>query len=62
MDSITKYFRDTLAEMKQVKWPTRNQAFMYSLLVIAISVVTALFLGAFDFLFTNFIDFIVNPY
>lgn len=62
MDSITKYFRDTFAEMKQVKWPTRNQALMYSLLVIAISVLTALFLGAFDFLFTNFIDLIVNPY
>lgn len=60
MDGITKYFRDTLAEMKQVKWPTRNQALSYSVLVIVISIIVSLFLGAFDFIFTQVIDRLVN--
>jgi len=62
MDGVIKYFRDTAAEMKQVKWPTKQQALIYSVLVIAISVVVSLFLGAFDYVFGQFIDFIVNTY
>lgn len=62
MDGVTKYFRDTASEMKQVKWPTKQQALVYSALVIAISLVVSLFLGAFDYVFGQFIDFIVNTY
>jgi preprotein translocase SecE subunit len=60
MDSIAKYFKATAAEMKQVSWPTTQQAISYSALVIAISVVVALYAAGFDYLFQQAISFIVN--
>jgi preprotein translocase SecE subunit len=48
--------------MKQVSWPTQRQAFMYTILVIIISVVVSLFLGAFDFLFAQGVNFIINRF
>jgi len=60
MQQFTQYLRDTLSEMKQVKWPTTYQTFVYSVLVIAISAVVALFLGAFDYVFGQAIQIIIN--
>ena len=60
MAKLTQYLRDTMAEMRQVKWPTQNQALMYTLLVIGISVFTGLFVGLFDYIFSMGVDIIVN--
>ncbi len=49
--SITTYLKETKAEFNNVKWPTRRQAIGYSVAVIAISLVTAYLLGAFDRIF-----------
>ncbi len=62
MQNFTKYLRDTAAELKQVSWPTRKQAMLYTALVIAISIIVALFVAAFDFLFNGAIDFLVNKF
>jgi len=62
MDAFANYLKATAAEMKQVKWPTRQTAFYYTLLVIAISGVTALYAGAFDYIFGQFIKFVTNAY
>jgi preprotein translocase subunit SecE len=50
MSKLTQYFKDTRSEMKQVKWPTREEAIRYTLVVIVLSIVVAALLGAFDFL------------
>lgn len=60
MQQLTQYFRDTIAEMKQVKWPTQNQALIYTALIILVSIIVALFASLFDFIFASGIDFIVN--
>jgi preprotein translocase subunit SecE len=60
MENLTKYFRDTAFELKQVTWPTQRQALLYTALVIAISIIVALFVGAFDFLFSQGVSFLVN--
>jgi len=62
MENLTKYFRDTAAELKQVSWPTQHQAMMYTILVIGISTVVALFVGAFDYGFSQVISFLVNKF
>ena len=51
MNLIT-YLKETRAELKHVAWPTRKQAIMYTIVVIAISVLTSLYLGVFDYLFS----------
>ena len=53
MENFVNYLRETKAELSNVKWPTRKQAVIYTVLVIAISGLVSLFLGAFDFVFTT---------
>lgn len=59
MSRLGNYFRDTAAEMKHVSWPTQTQAFIYTALVIGISGLVAVFLGAFDYVFTQLLNQIV---
>jgi len=60
MNNFGNYLRGTVAEMKQVTWPTQKQALLYTALVLVISVVVSLFLGAFDYVFTLSIDAIIS--
>jgi len=60
MSRLGNYFRDTAAEMKHVSWPTQMQTMIYTLLVIVVSAFVALFLGAFDYLFTQLLDLIIS--
>jgi preprotein translocase subunit SecE len=62
MNRLTKYFRDTYAELKQVSWPSQSQAILYTLLVVAISVIVALYVGAFDYLFSQGLNILVNTF
>ena len=60
MSKITQFIKETKEEMSHVNWPTRNQAIVYTVLVIVISVVVAYFLGFFDFIFTQGIEKILK--
>ncbi len=48
-----QYLRDTRGELRHVAWPTSTQTTVYTILVIALSILIALYLGLFDFLFTR---------
>lgn len=62
MDAFANYIKATAAEMKHVKWPTRQQAAFYTLLVLVISGITALYAGAFDYLFGQFINYVISAF
>ena len=49
---LVDYVMDTKAEMKHVNWPTRRQAFNYTLLVIVISLAVAAILAIADHFFS----------
>ncbi len=51
--SVFSYFKETQAEMKHVSWPTRTQTAVYTVLVFAISLFIALYLGFFDYILTS---------
>ena len=50
---FTQYLKDTRSELHHVAWPTRDETIVYTILVAAISVGVALYLGFFDFVFTT---------
>ena len=50
-DPFTSYFRETWAELKKVRWPTRQEAQNLTLIVLAVTVGMALLLGAMDAFF-----------
>ncbi len=49
MNSLISYFQDSLVELRQVRWPTRQQAIRLSIIVIAFTLVCTVLLGAVDF-------------
>jgi preprotein translocase subunit SecE len=51
INKAVNYVKSSIEEMKKVAWPTRKQTYQYTMLVIGISVGTAVFLGALDFIF-----------
>lgn len=48
MNAIIHYINGALEELRQVRWPTRQQAIRFSIVVIAFVAVSALFFGVVD--------------
>ena len=55
-----KYLQETINELKAVSWPTRQQTIKLTIIVIAISVVVAFYVGGLDFTFTNLLKLIIK--
>ncbi len=51
--SFTQYLKDTRSELNHVAWPTKTQTMIFTALVISLSVLVSLYLGLFDYVFTN---------
>lgn len=49
MSRFINYVKDTRGELAHVSWPTRKQAIVFTAITIAISILTALYLGFFDY-------------
>ena len=49
---IKKFFEETRLEFRHVNWPTRQEAARLTMVVMVLSLCLALFLGAFDYLFS----------
>ena len=56
---MPNYFKEVRAEMKHVSWPTRNLALVYTLVVIVVSLATAIYLGLLDYVFDAVIQTII---
>ena len=51
--AVRDYFRDTIGELRKVKWPTRLDTRNLTTIVLAVTLAMSLVLGAFDFAFEN---------
>lgn len=61
LDRIKNFFGGVRYELKNVHWPTRSEAIRLTVIIIIASILVAIFLGAFDFLFTYLLKiFVVN--
>ncbi len=57
---ISTYIKESLAEMKKVTWPTKKETQQYSILVLVISIVVALYLGLLDYIFNIILEIILK--
>lgn len=48
-----RYIQDTRREMAHVSWPTRTQTILFTVAVMFISIVVAVYLSVFDLAFTQ---------
>lgn len=60
MNRFINYLRDTRGELVHVSWPTQRQTIIYTLLVILLSIVTAIYLGVLDFGFARGLDYLIT--
>ncbi|MDB5237951.1 MAG: Protein translocase complex, SecE/Sec61-gamma subunit [Candidatus Kaiserbacteria bacterium] len=60
MAGFGQYLKETQGELRHVAWPTQLQTIVYTILVAAISVGIALYLGVFDYLFTSGIKQVID--
>jgi preprotein translocase subunit SecE len=60
--STREFFGDTMAEMKKVTWPTRNEVVGTTAVVIVATLVFALFLWGCDVVFYKAIDFLFTRF
>lgn len=47
------FFKEVYVELKKVNWLSRNEVLRYTLLVLAITVIVAAFLGGLDYVFST---------
>ncbi|OHA90577.1 MAG: preprotein translocase subunit SecE [Candidatus Zambryskibacteria bacterium RIFCSPHIGHO2_01_FULL_44_22b] len=52
MQRLINYFRETRGELQYVSWPSRRQAIAFTAVTIIISLLSAAYLGFFDYLFS----------
>jgi preprotein translocase subunit SecE len=48
MNAVLTFLAEAKAELSRVNWPTREQIIHFTILVIAISIAVAVFLGSLD--------------
>ena len=56
---MPQYFKEVRAEMKHVSWPSRRLTITYTIVVIAISLGTAVYLGLLDYIFEALIKQVI---
>lgn len=56
INRIKTFLQESRQEVKKVNWPTRAETLRYTLFVVVLSIVLALFLGALDFGFLQALE------
>ncbi len=60
VEPIVGYLRETRAELRKVTWPSREEAWNLTLIVLAATAGMSLLLGAGDFLFSKIMQGLIT--
>ncbi len=55
-----RFFGEVKSELAKVTWPTKDQVVRLTGVVVVISLIVGLFIGALDLSFTKIVEFIVK--
>ncbi|MDP3726788.1 MAG: preprotein translocase subunit SecE [bacterium] len=56
----TTFLKETREELKKVTWPTQSEVIRLTVIVILVSLLVGLFIGALDFIFTKTMETIIK--
>ncbi|MBC8506963.1 MAG: preprotein translocase subunit SecE [Anaerolineales bacterium] len=57
---MTRFYRETIGELKKVTWPTRQEAINLTKIVLFVIVGMSIFLGVLDYLFAQLFRLILG--
>ncbi len=58
--SPQQFVKESIAELKKVVWPTKQQVVKLTLIVVGVSLLVGAFIGGLDYLFTQMAGLIVK--
>ena len=59
LNGLITFFPEVRLEARRVNWPTRKEVLQNALIVVGITLATALFLGGVDFVFVQFLEKVI---
>lgn len=59
-NALVRYLKETRAEIRKVSWPTREEATNLTLIVLAVTVAMAIFLGVIDYVCATLIRLVIS--
>lgn len=59
-NGLSRYLRETRGELKKVVWPTREEAWRLTAIVLGVTAAFAVFLWGVDSIFSNSIRWIIQ--
>ncbi len=60
MDKVLDYIRESSAELKKVTWPTKQQLWYSTIIVIVVTAVASAYLGLVDLILTGIFSKIIQ--
>jgi preprotein translocase subunit SecE len=57
---LSRYLRETSAELKKVTWPVRRDALQLTGLVLIVVILSSAVLGLFDYVFAQVIRYVIS--
>ena len=60
MQRILQYFREVMQELKKVSWPTKEQTYNLTFLVVLVTLVAALYIGGLDYIFAQLMGIVLR--
>ena len=58
--AITKWWRETVGELRKVTWPTPMEAWKLTKIVVVVMIAMSAILGILDFAFTRLITWVLS--
>ncbi|MEN8172938.1 MAG: preprotein translocase subunit SecE [Chloroflexota bacterium] len=59
-NALTRFYRETVGELRKVTWPTRQEAITLTKIVLVVTFGMSAFLGVLDFLFSRLFGLILG--
>ncbi len=59
-NAIVRFFRETIAELRKVSWPSREEATRLTIIVLVVVTVTSAAFGILDYLFAQLFKLIIG--
>lgn len=56
LKTVPIFLKESRIELRKVNWPTRQETIRYTLIVIGLSALVAILLGALDFIFSQILN------
>lgn len=60
IEKITKYFNDTIQELRKVAWPSRDELIGSTIVVVVMSLLVSIFIGVVDQVLNKLVNILAS--